>query len=137
MEPIFQLLSLLMLPISCQAKPDYPAVLPGGAWVWGRVGDQPEATTEAAAAAARAATATEEAATRAAPATEEEAASVEEFETIFPVSADSAALEPLLAKQSAVIELTPAPRPEVVTLKDGRWSWGVVATERSKKSAEV
>ena len=134
---MYQLLSLLMLPCNCQAKPDYPAVLPGGAWVWGRVGDQPEAATEAAAT-REAAVATEaRAATETAAATEEEVVSVEEFETIFPVSADLAALEPLLASHSAVIELTPAPRPEVVTLEDGRWSWGVVVTEKNKKSAGV
>ena len=132
-----------MLPCNCQAKPEYPTVLPGGAWVWGRVGDQPKAVTEAAAAATGAAAATEAAATRAATeaaatrgaaatATEAEAASVEEFETIFPVSAASAASAPLLASQSAVIELTPPSPPAVVTLEDGRWSWGVVATERSK-----
>ena len=98
----------------CQARPEHPVTLPGGAWAWGRVGDQPKAATGT----------TEAAATEAA------AAAVAEAETIFPVLEDSAAVAPLLASEDVIIELTPASPPEVVTLKDGRWPWGVVVTEK-------
>ena len=121
LQLIWQLsLQLIFLPSSdCQARPEHPVTLPGGAWAWGRVGDQPKAaagTTEAAVAAAT-----------------EAAAAVAEAETIFPVSRDSAAAAPLLASEDAIIELTPASPPAVVTLEGGWWSWGVVATEKSKK----
>ena len=49
-------------------------------------------------------------------------ASVEDSETLFPVSAVSA--EALIKASPEVIELTPAPPPTAVTLKDGRWVWG-------------
>ena len=115
--------------ITCQARPEYPVTLPGGAWAWGRVGDQPKPVT--ATAAPRAAAAATTAAAAAPRATT--AAAEAEFETIFAVSGDSASAEPLLASSAAVIELTTASPP--VTLEDGRWSWGVV--EESKKSAVV
>merc|ERR1712037_1071718 len=102
MEPLFHLLALLTLPYDSQARPEYPVTLPGGAWAWGRVGDQPKPVTATA------------------------AAEEEEFETIFAVSGDSASAAPLLSSQTAVIELT-TPSPPV-TLEDGRWSWGVVET---------
>ena len=122
--------------ITCQARPEYPVTLPGGAWAWGRVGDQPKPVTATAAApGAAAATPRTAAATTAAPraAAATTAAAEAEFETIFAVSGDSASAEPLLASSAAVIELTTASPP--VTLEDGRWSWGVV--EESKKSAVV
>ena len=114
LQLIWQLsLQLIYLPSSdCQARPEHPVTLPGGAWAWGRVGDQPKAATGT----------TEAAAT--------EAAAVAEAETIFPVSADSAAVAPLLASEDVIIELTPASPPAVVTLEGGWWSWGVVATEK-------
>ena len=119
LQLIWQLsLQLIFLPSSdCQARPEHPVTLPGGAWAWGRVGDQPKAatgTTEAGVAAA----------------TEAAAAAVAEAETIFPVSRDSAAAAPLLASEGAIIELTSASPPAVVTLEDGRWPWGVVVTEK-------
>merc|ERR1712037_479816 len=83
MEPLFHLLTLLILPYDSQARAEYPVTLPGGAWAWGRVGDQPKPVTATAAAAAAPATATTAATTAA-------AAEEEEFETIFAVSGDSA-----------------------------------------------
>ena len=49
-------------------------------------------------------------------------ADVDDFETLFPVSAAA-----VLSASSDVIELTPASPPAAVTLEDGRWSWGAVA----------
>merc|ERR1712037_706619 len=69
MEPLCHLLALLILPYDSQARPEYPVTLPGGAWAWGRVGDQPKPVT----------------ATTAAPGT---AAAEAEFGTIFTVSGD-------------------------------------------------
>ena len=121
---------------TCQARPEYPVTLPGGAWAWGRVGDQPKPVTATAAAPGAAAATPRTAAPRAAAATT--AAAEAEFETIFAVSGDSASAEPLLASSAAVIELTTASPPAAVTLEDGRWSWGVVDTVgESKKSAVV
>ena len=91
--------------ITCQARAEYPVTLPGGAWAWGRVGDQPKPVTATAAAAA-ATTAAAEA----------------DFETIF--AGDSASAAPLLASPAP----TPPSPPEAVTLEDGRWSWGVFET---------
>ena len=120
--------------ITCQARPEYPVTLPGGAWAWGRVGDQPKPVTATAAPGAAAAATTTTAAAAAPRATT--AAAEAEFETIFAVSGDSASAEPLLASSAAVIELTTASPP--VTLEDGRWSWGVVdIVEQSKRSAVV
>ena len=107
--------------ITCQARPEYPVTLPGGAWAWCRVGDQPKPVTATAAPGAAAAATTAAAAPRATT-----AAAEAEFETIFAVSGDSASALPLLSSQTAVIELTTASPP--VTLEDGRWSWGVVDT---------
>ena len=112
--------------ITCQARPEYPVTLPGGAWAWGRVGDQPKPVTATAATSRAAAAATTAAAAAAPRATT--AAAEAEFETIFAVSGDSASALPLLSSQTAVIELTSASPPTVVTLEDGRWSWGVVDT---------
>merc|ERR1712037_556779 len=75
MEPLLRLLALIILPYDSQARPEYPVTLPGGAWAWGRVGDQPKPVT----------------ATTAAPGT---AAAEAEFETIFTVSGDSASAAP-------------------------------------------
>ena len=116
--------------ITCQARAEYPVTLPGGAWAWGRVGDQPKpvtatAATPGATAAPRAAAA---ATTAAAAPRATTAAAEAEFETIFAVSGDSASAQPLLSSQTAVIELTTPSPPTVVTLEDGRWSWGVVDT---------
>ena len=117
--------------ITCQARAEYPVTLPGGAWAWGRVGDQPKPVTATAAARAAAAATTAAAAPRATT-----AAAEAEFETIFAVSGDSASAQPLLSSQTAVIELT-TPSPPV-TLEDGRWSWGFVdPVEESTKSAVV
>merc|ERR1712210_346470 len=87
MEPLFHLLTLLILPYDSQARAEYPVTLPGGAWAWGRVGDQPKPVT--ATAAPRAAAAATTAAAAAAPRATTAAAEAE-FETIFAVSGDSA-----------------------------------------------
>merc|ERR1712037_652412 len=78
MEPLFHLLALLILPYDSQARPEYPVTLPGGAWAWGRVGDQPKPVTATAAAAPGAATAATPAAAAATTAAAEADA---EFET--------------------------------------------------------
>merc|ERR1712210_127943 len=86
MEPLFHLLALLILPYDSQARAEYPVTLPGGAWAWGRVGDQPKPVTATAAAATPRTAAATTAAPRAAATT---AAAEAEFETIFAVSGDS------------------------------------------------
>ena len=91
--------------ITCQARAEYPVTLPGGAWAWGRVGDQPKPVTATAAAAPGTAATT--------------AAAEADFETIF--AGDSASAAPLLASP-------PTPPSPPVTLADGRWSWGVFET---------
>merc|ERR1712037_1020232 len=91
MEPLFHLLTLLILPYDSQARAEYPVTLPGGAWAWGRVGDQPKPVT--ATAAPRAAAAATTAAAAAAPRATTAAAEAE-VETIFAVSGDSASAEP-------------------------------------------
>ena len=122
-----------MLPYHCQTRPV------------GRVGDQPKAANEAAAfrtsfpaaspdvleltSASPPAAVTLEDGRYVWGAVDVEAeapvASVDDFETLFPVSAAA-----LLAASSDVIELTSASPPAPVTLDDGRWSWGAVARHR-------
>ena len=131
MEAFFQLLPLLLIPYHGQARP--------GAWVWGRVGDEPKAA--AFARKSFPADVEELTSDSSQPVvtledgryawgalevkTEAPAKSEEDFETLFPASSASAA--PLLLSASPdVIESTPASPPSAVTLEDGRWSWGAV-----------
>ena len=143
MEAFFQLLPLLMIPYHCQARP--------GAWVWGRVGDQPKAAAfRRSFPAVAASTDVVELTPASSQAvviledgrnvwgavdvkTEVPAASEEYFETLFPASA-----APLLSAAPDVIELTPASPPAAVTLEDGRYAWGAleVKTEVPAKSEE-
>merc|ERR1712210_117050 len=125
-EAFFQLLPLLMIPHHCQARP--------GAWVWGRVGDEAKAAAFSADVVDLTSDSSQVAVTledgryawgEVEVKTEVPAKSEEDFETLFPVSAASAA--PLLLSASPdVIESTPASPPSAVTLEDGRWSWGAV-----------
>ena len=112
MEAFFQLLSLFIIPHLCQTRP--------GALVCGRVGDQPKA---AAFPAESASTDVIELTSTSSPSAvtledgryawgpveveaEAAAASEENFETLFPVSAASASAAPLLSASPDVIELT-------------------------------
>merc|ERR1712210_325703 len=115
-EAFFQLLPLLMIPHHCQARP--------GAWVWGRVGDEAKAAAFSADVVDLTSDSSQVAVTledgryawgALEVKTEVPPKSEEDFETLFPVSAASAA--PLLL---------PASPPSAVTLEDGRWSWGAV-----------
>ena len=115
-----------MIPHHGQARP--------GAWVWGRVGDEPKAAAFRADVVELTSDSSQVAVTledgryawgALEVKTEVPAKSEEDFETLFPVSAASAA--PLLLSDSPdVIELTPASTPAAVILEDGRWSWGAV-----------
>ena len=46
MEHLLQIVSLLILPYHCQARPVYPVTLPGGAWPWGSVEEEQPKPTE-------------------------------------------------------------------------------------------
>jgi len=148
MEAFLQLLSLLMLPFHCQARP--------GAYVWGRVGDQPRRANEAGAAEFKVSASPDTKPTSASPplavtledgrypwgAVEVEAevtvASVEDIETFLPVSSVSA--EALVAASPEVIELTstsPPGPPAASMLPDGRYSWGAVEVEAEVTVASV
>ena len=133
MEAFLQLLSLLLLPYHCQTRP--------GA----RVGDEPKAANEAAEFKTSFPADVIELTSASPPAAvtledgryvwgavdveaEAPAASVDDYETLFEVSAVSAAA--LVSASSDVIELTSASPPAPVTLDDGRWSWGAVARHR-------
>jgi phage head maturation protease len=137
MEAFLQLLSLLLLPYHCQTRP--------GARIWGRVGDQPKAANEAAAAAFLAASPNVFELTSASPPAavtlkdgryvwgavdvKAEATELEDFETLFPVSAVSAA-----AIVSASTEASPS---EAVPMKDGRYVWGEFDLDAEAPVAKV